>query len=88
MRKTVIAILVLLCLCLTCAGCERGNKQLFDTTYSFDRAIISLPNGEYIEGKVDSWMDFEDGDQIQVVIDGVTYLVHSSNIVLITDKTE
>lgn len=61
------------------------NKQLFDTTYTFDRAVISLPNGEVIDGKVTSWTDFEDGDQIQVKIDGKTYLVHSTNIVLISE---
>lgn len=59
------------------------NKQIFDTTYSYDRAILSLPNGEVIDGKITSWKDFEDGDQIQVKINGVSYLVHSSNIVLI-----
>ena len=61
------------------------NKQLWDTTYTFDRAIISMPNGEVIDGKVTSWTDFEDGDQIQVNIDGKTYLVHSENIVLISE---
>ena len=34
---------------------------------------------------MESWTDFADGDQIQVVIDGTTYLVHSSAIVLIAD---
>lgn len=61
------------------------NKQLWDTTYTFDRAVVSLPNGEVIDGKVTSWTDFEDGDQIQVKIDGKTYLVHSTNIVLISE---
>ena len=63
-------------------GC---NKQVFDTTYTFDKAIISLPNGDIIEGEVQSWKDFDDGDQIQVVIDGKTYLVHSSQVVMIND---
>ena len=67
---------------LLLAGC---NKQLVDLTYSYEYAIIALPNGEIVEGKVSSWTDFEDGDQIQVKIDGKTYLVHSSNIVLISD---
>ena len=66
---------------LLLAGC---NKQLVDMTYSYEYAIISLPNGEIVEGKVTSWTDFEDGDQIQVKIEGKTYLVHSSNIVLIS----
>lgn len=61
------------------------NKQVVDLTYSYERAIISLPNGEIVDGKVQSWTDFEDGDQIQVKIDGVTYLLHASQIVLISE---
>ena len=61
------------------------NKQVVDLTYSYERAIISLPNGEIVEGKVQSWTDFEDGDQIQVKINGVTYLLHASQIVLISE---
>lgn len=61
------------------------NKQVVDLTYSYERAIISLPNGEIVEGKVQSWTDFEDGDQIQVKIDGVTYLLHASQVVLISE---
>ncbi len=64
------------------AGC---NKQVIDLTYSYERAILCLPNGEVIEGKVQSWKDFEDGDQIQVKIDGKQYLVHSEDIVLISE---
>ena len=80
--KKVIAMILVLLMGLSLLGC---NKQMVDLTYSYERAIIQLPNGEVIEGKVSSWTDFEDGDQIQVRIDGKTYLVHSSNIVLISD---
>ena len=80
--KRRIALVLVLILVFLMTGC---NKQMVDLTYSYERAIISLPNGEVIEGKVSSWTDFEDGDQIQVRINGKTYLVHSSNIVLISD---
>ena len=80
--KKILAIALALVLMLTFTAC---NKQMVDLTYSYERAILSLPNGEIVEGKVSSWTDFEDGDQIQVRIDGKTYLVHSSNIVLISD---
>ena len=83
MKRTLTAIIIALLVAATLLSC--GNKQFFDTTYSFDKAIISLPNGEIIEGTIDSWTDFEDGDQIQVKIDGVVYLVHSSDIVLIKE---
>ena len=84
MKKVIallMAVIAVLGVCLL-SGC---NKQMVDLTYSYEYAIIGLPNGETVEGKVSSWTDFEDGDQIQVRIDGKTYLVHSSNVVLISD---
>ena len=84
--KKLIAILLVASMTLGLAAITTGcNKQMVDLTYSYEYAIISLPNGEVVEGKVSSWTDFEDGDQIQVKINGKTYLVHSSNIVLISD---
>ena len=84
MKKLIIlltAVTALLSACLL-SGC---NKQLMDLTYSYEYAIIGLPNGEVVEGKVSSWTDYEDGDQLQVKINGKTYLVHSSNVVLISN---
>ncbi len=83
--KKVIALLMAVIVVLSVmllAGC---NKQMVDLTYSYEYAIIGLPNGEVVEGRVSSWTDFEDGDQIQVKINGKTYLVHSSNVVLISN---
>lgn len=80
MKKIIKTGIVMLMCILLMTGC---NYQLFDTTYSFEEAIIMLPNGEIIQGKVDSWMDY-DGDQFQVVINGVTYLTHAENVVLIS----
>lgn len=77
MRITLLVVLMVFMM----AGC---NKQI-DTVYSYERAIIYFPNGEILEGEVQSWTDFEDGDQIQVKIDDKTYLVHSTNIVLISE---
>jgi hypothetical protein len=83
MKKIIVSVLALLILTTTLTSC--GNKQWFDTTYKYDRAIISLPNGEVIDSKIDGWTDYEDGDQIQVKINGKTYLVHSSDVVLIAE---
>lgn len=82
MKKLIFTAAAAVALCLAMTSC---NKQVVDTTMKYDRAIISLPNGEVVEGKLDSWMDFDDGDQIQAKIDGKTYLVHSTNIALIDD---
>ena len=82
----ILTVAVLICvLACGCSGFNGFNKDIFDLTYKFDRAIISLPDGTIIDGKVQSWTDFEDGDQLQIKIDGVTYLVHSSNAVLIAE---
>lgn len=78
MKRFLIAVMMITGLCFI-TGC---NRQIIDTTYSYDTAIISLPNGNVIEGKVESWCDY-DGDQIQVVIDGHSYLTHVSRVVLI-----
>jgi hypothetical protein len=83
MKKILFAFIITGLLAMALTGC--GNKQMFDTTYKFDKAIISLPNGNVVEGKVESWTDYEDGDQIQVKINGVIYLVHSSDVVLIAE---
>lgn len=76
---TIVGVIIFAC---TLTGC---NKQIIDTTFSFDRAILSLPNGDVVEGNITSWTDYADVDQIQVKINGKTYLVRSSNIALINE---
>ena len=84
MKRKILAALVVIIVvvALLLVSC---NRQIIDVTYAYNRAILSLPNGEVIDGKITSWMDYKNSDQIQVKINGVSYLVHSSNIVLIDD---
>lgn len=64
-------------------GC--GNQTLLDTTYTFNYAQFTLPNGEIKEGRIVKWRDY-DGEQIQLKMeDGNTYLVSSYNAVLSVD---
>ena len=84
MKKKLLAAILALGMALSLAGC--GNRQMIDLTYSYKYAIISLPNGEIIEGKVESWRDYEDGDQIQVTINGVAYLFQAAYAVLMTEE--
>lgn len=81
MKKTLVFLFLVIFL-LVVSGC---NRQIIDLTYKYDRVIISLPDGSIVSGACQSWTDFEDGDQLQVKIDGKTYLVHSANCVLISD---
>lgn len=78
MRKIFMAGVSAAASVLLLAGC---NKQMIDLTYEYSQAQIKMPDGTVIEGKVDSWNDYE-GDQLQVKINGTTYLVHSSNVIL------
>lgn len=83
MKKKMFAAILALGMVFSMSAC---NRQIIDLTYNYKYAIISLPNGEIVEGKVDSWKDFEDGDQLQVTINGVTYLVHAADAVLMTEE--
>ena len=82
MKKVIVYLLVLVML-VALAGC--GNRDMIDTVHKYDRAIIYLPDGTVVSGKVQSWKDYEDGDQLQIKIEDVTYLVHSTNAVLIAE---
>mgnify|MGYP003304377799 CR=1 FL=1 len=61
-----------------------GNKDNFDTTYRFNQAVIQMPDGSLVKGKVDSWTDYE-SDAVQIKINGKTYLTHYENVVLISE---
>ena len=84
MKKIFITFILLLAVVFTIVGC--GNRRLIDTTWSYEYAIVRLPNGEVVEGKVSGkWSDYGDGDMLQVEIDGKKYLTHSANVVLISE---
>ena len=63
------------------------NKQVIDFTHSYEYVIIKLPDNTIVEGKVQSWKDYE-GEQLQIVIDGNTYLANSVNVVMMTHTPE
>lgn len=81
MKKLICLLLVIVCV-LGCTACGVGNKQCFDFNYTFNYAYIELPNGDVVDGLVESWKDYE-GEQLQIKIDGITYLTSSFNAVLI-----
>ena len=83
MKKKLAMMAAALAMIFSLCGC--GNYGCADVNYTYDYAIISLPNGEIIEGKIERWWDYEDGDQIQVKVNGKLYLVHSEDIVLIKE---
>ena len=82
-KKFLIMSLAVLMLGSILVSC--GNMTMLDTTYSFEKVILSLPDGTIVEGECSAWKDWESSDMIQVTIGGKTYLTHSTNIVLISE---
>ena len=59
-----------------------SNRQVFDTTYSFNYAYVQWPDGKAEKLKIKSWKDYE-GEQIQIKTeDDKVYVFHSANCVL------
>ncbi len=83
LKKRVACMLFAVTLLLTVVCLAGCNTQLIDTTYKFDEAIIKLPDGTVVSGKVESWKDYSDSDAIQIKINGTTYYTFLGNVVLI-----
>ena len=77
MKKIIVSVLLIGTLFVS--GC---NKQIFDFNYKYNYAYIQLQNGEVIEGRVETWQDY-DGEQLQVKINGIIYLTNSYNCTLV-----
>lgn len=85
MKKLKVFILIgfMMIGILMLTGC--GNRDMFDTNYTYTKAITYLGN-ERIEIEIKQWKDYE-GEQIQIIgTDGKTYLVSSFNTMLIREK--
>lgn len=84
MKKYIQIILILTTIFIgafTLTGC---NKQVIDTTYTYNKAITYIGN-ERIEIDIKKWNDY-DGEQIQIVAeDGTVYLLSMNNTVLIEE---
>ena len=73
MKNRIICVVACMMMLVGCIGlCSCGNW-----------AQIKLPDGTIIQGKVDNWTDYE-GDQLQITINGTTYLVHAANAIMKT----
>lgn len=75
------AIVFITMICVT--GC---NMNVVDVTYSFDEAIIAMPDGTVVKGTVKSWKDYADSDAIQVKIEDKVYYTFLGNVTLIKNE--
>lgn len=84
MKKLMCVILVIVFL-FGATAYAFGNQSWFDMTYSFERVQIAMPDGSVVEGKVQSWQDYENSDVVQVKVNNKVYLTHYMNVVLISE---
>ncbi|MBE6724934.1 MAG: hypothetical protein E7576_07030 [Ruminococcaceae bacterium] len=81
--KRVLAVALFVIILLAMLNACGTNIQIIDTTWRYSYGYVYLGGEKIAEGKVDSWLDFENSDMIQVKIDGKVYLTHSANVVLV-----
>ena len=85
MKKIIVMMIIGLTLLTT--GCSFEGYDFIDTNYHFNKAYISMPNGEVIEVDIGSWADSEDGEQLTITSkDGTRYLVNSVNCILVEES--
>ena len=81
MKKFIALVLTLTLICSILCSC---NMTVFDTTYSFEEAVIFRADGEQ-RVRIKNWCDYENSDMIQITLEnGDVYLTHSSNVILIS----
>lgn len=82
MKRKILTLCLLTLLSLSLISC---NRQIIDTTWKFNKAIILLGN-ETIEVEIDSWMDYDEDTSIQIKAkDGTSYLTDLKNVILISE---
>lgn len=77
-KKSIVGILLTSTLLVGC-----GNKQVFDTSWSFTKAIIVIDD-ERIEVEVDSWKDYDDTTVQIKTKDGKVYLTDIKNVLMMS----
>lgn len=79
-KKSIIGMILTSMLLFT--GC--GNKQIFDTQWTFTKAKIYF-GGEIIEIEIDKWVDYDDTTIQLIDKNGKVYLTDIKNVILMNE---
>lgn len=83
LNKKAISIALATTISLSMTGC--GNRNVFDTKYTFNKAIIFGDDTATII-EIDKWKDY-DGEQLQITTkDGLVIVTSSFDTKLVNDK--
>lgn len=85
MKKVIMCTILVVMFLVGATAYAWGNQSWWDTTYSFEYVQIAMPDGTYIDGKCQSWQDYEDSDVVQVQVNDKVYLTHYMNVVLVSE---
>ena len=97
MKKTVIAIVVMILLCAMLTGCGSptystkltGNRAYAgQDIQTYHYAYVWLGDKIMVEGYITQWRDYDESDVIQLMIDGKYYLTHYSNVLMVADPAK
>lgn len=90
MKKWIFAGLLFICIWVLC-GCEvkSGNRIIEGKdVQTFTYAYVRLGDRNIAEGYITQWRDYENSDEVQILIDGKYYLTHYSCVVLVADPSQ
>ena len=60
MKKLLPALIIISAL-FAFTAC--GNKDIIDTVYTYDYALVEMPGGEVVKLDIKKWRDYSDGEQ-------------------------
>lgn len=76
----IVCIMLLVIVSTVMSGCS-CNQKIFDFNYKYNRCII-YENGEWVEYRVKSWNDYDDGTITIWTYDGQMIFTHTTNVIM------
>ena len=78
--KIGILVAILIAVVVFCSAC--GNRSVGIDRYQTAKRAWILLGGQWTLVQVESWRDFNNGDEVQIVVDGVPYWTSYVNVVM------
>lgn len=78
--NTIFCAIVLLFVSIVISGCS-CNQRVWDTNFKYDRCLIK-EGDVWVEYRVDSWDDYDDGTITIWTTDGQMIFTHTENVIM------
>ena len=89
-KKILLFALLLMCIVSLCAcTTQTGNRIVSGKdVQTFTYAYIRLGDKDIVQGYITQWRDYDNCDEVQLLIDGKYYLTHYSCVVMVADPVQ